>query len=515
MGLIRTLAPIALGLSLIGGCAADHAPAGYAGRDRLIGEHVFSVGYSRISEIYLQPVDLRMLTLDGLNGLMRLDPTVGINLSDTALRLKVGDGLVGEFPLPDRNDPGAWAALTMRAVERLRATSTGLGGASAEDVYQALFDAIVSHLDGYSRYTGAARALDERSQREGYGGIGVTLRHEGDRHEIMEVLVDGPAAQAGVGPGEAILAIDGEFTSRLTMAQVGERLRGPAGTVVMITVGRSLEDSRRLAIRRDRLIPNTVEAFAQDGVGILRVDRFNAATTVNLREGIRKIRRELGRDPAGLVLDLRGNPGGLLDQAVAVADQFMASGRIISTKGRHPDSLQQFDATPDDIAGGTPMVVLIDGRSASAAEIVAAALQDSGRAMVVGASSFGKGSVQTVTRLPNDGELFLTWSRIYAPSGYTLHRQGVQPTVCTSNDVRMVDEALRPLRGGAVVPASTLALWRSRAPEDEGALTRLREACPWKEHAPELDVQVAAALLKDPALYSRALMFAQTHVAER
>lgn len=513
--MIRRLAPAVLAFSLIGGCAADHAPGSYAGRDRIIGEHVFSVGYARISEIYLQPVDLRLLTLDGLNGLTRIDPTIGIGLSGGTLRLKVADGLVGEFTLPDRNEPGAWAAVTMRAVERLRATAPGLAAADAEDVYQALFDAIVNDLDGYSRYTGAVRAMDERSQREGYGGIGVTIKHEGDRHEILEVLAEGPAAQAGIGAGELILAIDGEFTGHLSMAQVGERLRGPAGTVVMITVGRTLEESRRLAVRRDRLIPNTVEASATDGIGVLRVDRFNAATTVNLREGIRKIRRELGRNPAGLVLDLRGNPGGLLDQAVAVADQFMPSGRIISTKGRHPDSLQQFDATPDDIAEGVPMVVLIDGRSASAAEIVAAALQDSGRAVVVGASSFGKGSVQTVTRLPNDGELFLTWSRIYAPSGYTLHRQGVQPTVCTSNDVTRVDEALRPLRQGVVVPPSTLALWRTKAPEDEGALNRLREACPWKEHAPELDLQVAQSILKDQGLYRRALLQAQTHVAER
>lgn len=511
----RAFAAVVLAFSVVGGCAADHAPGGYSARDRIIGEHVLNVGYSRIAEIYLQPVDLRLLTIDGLNGLMRLDPTIGIALSGSTLQLKVSNSVVGEFALPDRNDPGAWAAVTMRAVERLRATSPGLGAAGAEDVYQAMFDSIVTDLDGYSRYAGAARAVDERSQREGYGGIGVTLRHDGDRHEVIEVLPDGPAAHSGITRGDLVLAIDGDFTAGLSMEQVGERLRGPAGTTVMVTVGTGVGESRRIAVRRDRLIPNTVEASVVGDIGILKVERFNAATTVNLREGIRKIRRELGRDPIGIALDLRGNPGGLLDQAVAVADQFMPSGRIVSTKGRHPDSLQRFDATPDDIAGGIPMTVLIDGRTASAAEIVAAALQDSGRAVVVGASSFGKGSVQTVTRLPNDGELFLTWSRIYAPSGYTIHRQGVQPTVCTSNDIGRIDDALRPLRTGPVIPPSTLALWRTRAPEDETALNRLREVCPWKEHSLELDLQVAGALLKDPPLYRRALLMAQTHVAER
>ena len=142
-------------------------------------------------------------------------------------------------------------------------------------------------------------------------------------------------------------------------------------------------------------------------------------------------------------------------------------------------------------------------------------MQDSGRAVLVGTTSFGKGSVQTVTRLPNDGELFLTWSRLYAPSGYTLHQQGVQPTVCTSRGIRGVDDALRRIRQGDAIPSSAVALWRARAPEDADALNHLRQACPWEEHAPELDVEVAKALLGDGTLYRRALMAAQTHVAER
>jgi len=294
--------------------------------------------------------------------------------------------------------------------------------------------------------------------------------------------------------------------------QIAERLRGAPGTSVALTVGPASDKGRRLMVRRDKVIPNTVTAQAVEGIGIIHIDRFNAATALNVRDAVSRL-----GGPAeirGIVLDLRGNPGGLLDQAVAVADQFIRQGRIISTRGRHPDSMQKFDATPDDIADGLPMVVLVDGRSASAAEIVAAALQDSGRAVVVGASSFGKGSVQTVTRLPNDGELFLTWSRIYTPAGYTLHRQGVQPSICTSNDVKTPEQALLSLAAGPV-PPSTLALWRQRAPDDETALTRLREACPWKEHAPELDIQVARNLLQDTALYRRALSLMQTNFAER
>jgi len=512
---LRPLAVALLAFSLVSGCAAGPVGGSSAARDRIDGEHIFTVGYNRISEIYLDPVDLRRLTLDGLGGLIKLDPAISLLATEQVLHARVNDKVVGEFVLPGRNEAGAWAEVTARVLERLRAHSASLSATTREDIYQAVFDAIVADLDAYSRYTSASRALDERSQREGYGGIGVVMRHQPGRHEIAEVMLGGPAAQAGVRTGDLVLAIDGTFTADLAPDAVGDRLRGPAGTVVMLTVGPTLQDSRRLMVRRDRVIPNTVEARAEGRIGIVRIDRFNAATALNLREALRSLRAGLGPQAAGFILDLRGNPGGLLDQAVAVADQFIRTGRIISTQGRHPDSMQRFDATPDDQIDGLPLVVLVDGRSASAAEIVAAALQDTGRAVVVGASSFGKGSVQTVTRLPNDGELFLTWSRLYAPSGYTLHKQGVQPTVCTSNDVRNEEEALRSVRLGAVIPASTMTLWRTRAPEDSTALAQLREACPWKEHAPELDLTVARSLLMDPVLYRRALQMAMTNLAER
>jgi len=509
--MLRRFAPAILAFSLVAGCAADHA-APMADRDRIVGEHVFTVGYSRISDIYLDPVDLRRLTLDGLGGLTRLDPSLTLLATDQVLRVRVDDRLVGEFVLPSRNAPGPWAEVTSRAIERMRANSPILSTKAREDLYEAVFDGIIADLDAYSRYTSASRADGERSQREGYGGIGVGVRHEEGRHEIREVMVGGPAAAAGIKVGDLILAIDGVETASMGPEQIAERLRGAPGTSVALTVGPASDKGRRLMVRRDKVIPNTVTAQAVEGIGIIHIDRFNAATALNVRDAVSRL-----GGPAeirGIVLDLRGNPGGLLDQAVAVADQFIRQGRIISTRGRHPDSMQKFDATPDDIADGLPMVVLVDGRSASAAEIVAAALQDSGRAVVVGASSFGKGSVQTVTRLPNDGELFLTWSRIYTPAGYTLHRQGVQPSICTSNDVKTPEQALLSLAAGPV-PPSTLALWRQRAPDDETALTRLREACPWKEHAPELDIQVARNLLQDTALYRRALSLMQTNFAER
>ncbi len=203
------------------------------------------------------------------------------------------------------------------------------------------------------------------------------------------------------------------------------------------------------------------------------------------------------------MLDLRGEPGGLLDQAVSLSDLFIAKGPIIATTGRHPASHQYFAATGHGLAPDTPLAVLINGGSASASEIVAAALQDVGRAVVIGSASYGKGTVQTVMRLPNDGELTLTWARLVTPSGYFLQLHGVVPTVCTSGlgDTEGALDAVlrRPIDAGGADAS------RPRASLDEAAWSSLRRSCPAETNTPALDVKVAERLLSDPARYAAAL----------
>lgn len=502
---------------LILGPRVEPPPPAAAADAFFISEQVFSVAFGKIAEVYLQPADFTKLGLDGLKGLTTIDPATRVERSGNAVRLYVSDSQVGEYTAPSGSDTAGWAALTTKAAERARLYSPTLYQAAPERVYQAVLDSVMADLDGYSRYTGTTRASSERAQREGYGGIGLSLETSANRTVIRNVLARSPADRSGIRDGDQLLAIDGELTAKMSEAEMRDRLRGPTGTMVLLTVARDGNAPRRAPIRRERVVPNTVSLSVADQVGVLKVDRFNAATAANLREAVLAARQSIGKSLRGYVLDLRGNPGGLLDQAVAVADLFIARGKIITTEGRHPDSRQRFEAGPDDIADGLPMVVLVDGRSASSAEVVAAALQDSGRAVVVGASSYGKGSVQTVTRLPNDGELFLTWSRIYTPAGYTLHRQGVQPTVCTSRGGQ--DDAtalLADLRDGRIRPVAQFAGWRARAADDEDALAHLREACPWKEHEPELDLKVALRLLSEPTMYQRAVALASTNtVAER
>jgi carboxyl-terminal processing protease len=238
----------------------------------------------------------------------------------------------------------------------------------------------------------------------------------------------------------------------------------------------------------------------RDGnIVIFHIASFNQSTTERLSEALAQARRDIGGPPGGIVLDLRGNPGGLLDQAVSLADLFIANGAIISTVGRHPASHQYFAATGHSIVPNTPIAVLINGGSASASEIVAAALQDIHRAVVIGSSSYGKGTVQTVLHLPNDGELTLTWARLVAPSGYYLQEHGVVPTLCTSDladDDRSLDVALAQVRGAGSQPRANL---------DERAWSALRHACPARTTSPGIDLKIAERVLADPARYSAAV----------
>jgi len=499
-------------LAILAVCCALEPPQSAAAASSNLTERLIIVGFERISDIYLEPVNLAALSVSALGGLKALDPDFEVTRTKWSINLVYRDRVVGIFALPDADDARAWAILTTRAVRRGMKYSSALAEMTSERVHRALMGAITANLDSYSRYSGPRNAGEERARRNGFGGIGVEVSRVHSVTLIDSVVPGSPAQRLGFRASDRIIAVDGSETRFMNIDDVRTRLHGPIGSFLRVTRGRG-QFEQTFDMRRERVIRDTTALSYRDDVAVIQIERFNAATAGHVRSAVAKARRRLGLQMAGVVLDLRGNPGGLLDQAVTVADLFLREGRIISTAGRHPDSWQRFYAADDDILDGLPLVLLIDGRSASAAEVVSAALQDNRRAVVVGASSFGKGSVQTVTRLPNDGELFLTWSRIYAPSGYTFHRQGVHPTICTSREVETAEAVLDPVRGGFVSPHLDIMRWRKAAPDDEAALAHLRASCPWKAHRSELDVDVALRLLTSPTLYVSALDM--TYVAER
>lgn len=469
------------------------------------------VGYQQIDNLYVQSVDIGDLATNGLNGLSELDPAISADLSDDVIAVLNGQTVIGAYDAPDPDDARGWAAVTLAALDQGRAVSPQLADADVDTLLGAVFDGVTGGLDQYSRYLGPNQASVERTLREGYGGVGMLLDLEPSGQVVIrEIFQEGPAAEAGMQAGGRIVAIDGESTEDWPIERLGENLRGPIGTRVRVDVLNADGTSETFRLRRDQVIPTVVHTRMIDGFAVIDISRFNTAVPEQLEEAVTEVVDREGASLRGIVLDLRGNPGGLLGQSVDVADLFISRGDIIRTSGRHPRSVQEFPSEPQDIANGLPMAVLVDGRSASAAEVVAAAMQDSGRAIVIGSSSFGKGSVQTVTPLPNGGELFLTWSRIFAPSGFTIDRQGVLPTVCTSAGIYDSDEVIDRFRDGRLPVPAALADLRQRAGDDPVSLAQLREECPWRVHSAELDVLVAIDVLGDPSLYRQAVAAALT-----
>ncbi|CAA7626727.1 C-terminal processing peptidase [Candidatus Terasakiella magnetica] len=470
-------------------------------------ERTIAFGYDAIVQRHLQPLRAADIAIDGLRALAGIDPQVAVSLTDGMLRLSVPERQVAEYSAPAADDSEAWAQVTVSAVTAARTASERLNEADAEQLYQAIFEGGLGKADLFSRYAGAKEAREHRSNRNGFGGIGVRFDLVGGEARIVDVIEDTPAFRAGLQAGDVILAIEGIPVRQMDRSEISSRLRGAVASDVALTVRRD-GNGLQVTLRRSLIVPKTVTMTLVGGVAQIRISSFNQRTAYTLESLLKEAKAKLGLGLQGVVLDLRGNPGGLLDKAVAVADLFMAEGPIVSTRGRHPASANAFEAHPGDLGEDLAVVVLVDGRSASAAEIVASALQDSARAVVVGTNSYGKGTVQTVIRLPNDGEITLTWSRFHTPAGYALHGLGVLPTVCTLAEglsaATVIEGLMHPAKPSKI--PETLAVWRGAGLEEIALRHKLRESCPpTRRTESKVEMNVAVALLGNRAAYGRAL----------
>jgi carboxyl-terminal processing protease len=303
----------------------------------------------------------------------------------------------------------------------------------ASELIEAAINGMLSSLDPHSSYVSpeAMEALDERT-RGSFGGLGIEVTQKDGWVEVVSPMDGTPADRAGMTTGDIITHVDGEALFGLTMSESLELLRGPIGSEVIITVVRKgVDEPFDVSIIRDeiKLTAATVRAIG-DSV-VVRIATFNEQTTPNVRDGITEVLEELGglENVNGFVIDLRDNPGGLFNEAITVADTFLEEGEIVSTRGRDPALSDRNNAEPGDMAGGKPIVILINGGSASSSEIVAGALQDHRRAIVVGEQSFGKGSVQTVAPLRGGAAMRLTTARYYTPSGRSIQALGISPDI--------------------------------------------------------------------------------------
>ena len=305
---------------------------------------------------------------------------------------------------------------------------------------ESAINGMLAGLDPHSSYMDPKSFRDMQVQTRGeFGGLGIEVTMEDGLVKVVAPIDDTPAAKAGVMANDVITQLDGEAVQGLTLNQAVDKMRGPVNTKIKLTIMRKGSDKPiDVTIVRDVIRVKSVRSHVEgDDVGYIRITQFNEQTTDGLKQAIDDLNSQLGADKIkGYVVDLRNNPGGLLDQAISVSDTFLDKGEIVSTRGRNPEETQRFNARPGDMTKGKPVIVLINGGSASASEIVAGALQDHKRATLIGTRSFGKGSVQTIIPLgAGNGALRLTTARYYTPSGRSIQAKGITPDIEVLQDV--------------------------------------------------------------------------------
>ncbi|MEM6490715.1 MAG: S41 family peptidase [Pseudomonadota bacterium] len=360
-----------------------------------------------------------------------------------------------------------------------------------KELIEAAINGMLTSLDPHSSFLSADTFQDMQVQTKGeFGGLGIEVTMENGFVKVVSPIDDTPAFRAGVKSGDFITHLDGEAVLGLTLSEAVDRMRGKVGDPLDVTVRREGRDPFDITIVRDVIRIRSVRSRVEGDVGYLRVTTFNEQTTPGVIQGVEDIMEEAGPDLKGFVLDLRNNPGGLLDEAVGVSDAFLEQGEIVSTRSEQkPDEAQRFNAEAGDIVDGLPLVVIINGGSASASEIVAGALQDHRRAIVLGENSFGKGSVQTIRPVRNRSAVRLTTQYYYTPSGRSIQQKGIEPDILVEAATINVSEngpqrSEADLRGSLVNPED----------EEDGGTDAGAEASAEDAPAETQDYQLSRAL---------------------
>ena len=344
-----------------------------------------------------------------------------------------------------KNSPDTYRLLNLfgDVFERVRADY--VEEANDQDLVEAAITGMLTSLDPHSSYLNAKSFREMQVQTRGeFGGLGIEVTMESGLVKVVSPIDDTPAFRAGIEPGDLVSHLDGEPVLGLTLAQAVEKMRGRVGTDILLTIRRAGRPPFDVTITRAIIKIRSVRSRLEGKIGYLRVTSFNEQAEKGVKKVMAKFQKEVGDELQGVVLDLRNNPGGLLDQAVAIADAFLDKGEIVSTRSRRAEDTQRFNARPGDLADGVPMVVLINGGSASASEIVAGALQDHHRALVLGTKSFGKGSVQTIIPLSGHGAMRLTTARYFTPSGRSIQAVGIEPDIVVEQ--ARIEKVTQPTR---------------------------------------------------------------------
>ena len=474
---------------------------------------LFAEVFGDIQGYYLDPLSLPVLAEAGLDALGGSGDVFRVEHNEHIISFRHRGELLGQAARPADDDTDGWGAVMAVGAAKAKAVTPGLADSDEDDIDETMISAMLKHFDRFSRYSGPQPAQAQRDNRDGFGGVGIAIDQTDPLPRVTDVFVGGPAADAGLRVDDHLLAVDGKLLQGLTRDAVVDLLRGPISSVVDVAVRRetaAIPVTFRLT--RALIVPPTVHPhMVQPGIVAIRISEFNAETSTTLDAVLLDAKRGEAGYLRGIILDLRGNPGGLLAKGggVDAASLFLDHGDIVSTRGRNPGSIQHFVADNHDVTEGIPLAILVNGGSASAAEVLTAALQDQGRAVVIGSASYGKGTVQEVNDLRNGAELTLTWARLYPPDGYLLHGHGVIPQFCTSGTMQGIDtiiaQGLHPRDPLQEMPRASL---------DDGQWARLREHCPPVMGDNAHDIEVAERVLQDRTIY-RAALRAPTTIARR
>jgi carboxyl-terminal processing protease len=458
----------------------------------------------------LEPIPIPQMAMWGLRGLTTLDARLTPDLQGgRTLRLIGPSRVLLSRPAPPPDNAAAWGEAVAQMVRAAWDGSDAVRRAGTQGILRSFFDELFNHLDPYSRYATPAEAAADRARRSGRAGVGLRPALRGGQVLVEAVQPGGPASLAGIRAGERITAIDGEPVQGADLQSINALLAGPEGS--RLTLGlRGREGPRTVVLERVLLPEETVAAMRQDDMLVVRITSFAANTAARLGQELiaATTAPPAGAAPLrGVVIDLRGNRGGLLRQSVAAAAMLIPGGVVATTAGRDPAAAVEYRADGGrDLAPGLPVMVIVDGRSASAAEVLAAALADQRRAVVVGSTTLGKGLVQTLLPLPDGGELSLTWARLLAPRGWPVQALGVVPQLCTSLGQDALARNLAKLAQGQQPLLAGLERHRAaRPPLAPATVLEMRAICPAAEGS-DLDLLAARELVRAPAAYSAALM---------
>lgn len=462
---------------------------------------------------FLQPRTLdehsiEQLCLWGLNGLNAIDPTFSVKEENGKLNLYKVQKLIYSATIPvatDKDNIKIWSQNVINIWYNAWQNSTAIQSVGKQGVIQAFFDELFDHMDPYSRYVAPSSASTDRDARDGGdASAGISLIKQGNFFIISSINPNGPSWDSGLMLGQRLYAVDGKKTAKESLDTIVKWLKGKEGSSLSLTVGSARSKRvKTVHIKREAVPPATVFAFTSDNIVMLKVTSFSTDTAEEISQYLDQATQDM--KIKGLIIDLRGNRGGVLQQAITSVALVLDNGIAATTQGRFEEANHIWAVQGGDLTQGIPIVILVDGHTASAAEIMAAALADHKRAVVVGSTTLGKGLVQTIAQLPDEGELFVTWSRVLAPLGWPLQGLGVMPQICTSRGEQFVKKQMDALKTPtSFYKNNVTASRKARPPLDAKTIQTIRSACP-AALGTDADLAIANTLILKPALYKQAL----------